>query len=25
LTVVTHNTRDFERIPGLRVADWLKP
>jgi tRNA(fMet)-specific endonuclease VapC len=25
LTVVTHNTRDFERIPGLRVADWLAP
>jgi tRNA(fMet)-specific endonuclease VapC len=23
LTVVTHNTRDFERIPGLRVWDWL--
>lgn len=23
LTIVTHNTRDFERIPDLRVEDWL--
>jgi tRNA(fMet)-specific endonuclease VapC len=23
LTVVTHNTRDFLGIPGLRVVDWL--
>ena len=22
LTVVTHNTREFTRIPGLRVEDW---
>lgn len=21
-TLVTHNTREFERIAGLRVADW---
>jgi tRNA(fMet)-specific endonuclease VapC len=24
LTLVTHNTRDFERIPGLRLDDWLQ-
>ena len=23
LTVVTHNLRHFEAIPGLRVEDWL--
>lgn len=23
LTVVTHNVRDFQDIPGLRVVDWL--
>lgn len=23
LTLVTHNTKDFERIPGLRLEDWL--
>jgi tRNA(fMet)-specific endonuclease VapC len=23
LTLVTHNTADFESIPGLRVEDWL--
>lgn len=23
LTLVTHNTREFERVPGLRVEDWL--
>jgi tRNA(fMet)-specific endonuclease VapC len=24
LTLVTHNTRHFEPIPGLRVVDWLE-
>lgn len=23
LTLVTHNTRDFDRIPDLRLTDWL--
>ena len=23
LTLVTHNARHFEHIPGLRIADWL--
>ena len=23
LTLVTHNLREFERVPGLRVEDWL--
>ena len=23
LTMVTHNTRDFSRIPDLPLADWL--
>jgi predicted nucleic acid-binding protein len=23
LTLVTHNTKDFERITGLTLADWL--
>ncbi|MFP5461805.1 MAG: type II toxin-antitoxin system VapC family toxin [Gammaproteobacteria bacterium] len=23
LTLVTHNTREFRRVPGLRVEDWL--
>ncbi len=23
LTLVTHNTPDFERIPNLRIEDWL--
>ena len=22
-TLVTHNTREFERVPGLVVTDWL--
>ncbi len=22
LTLVTHNTREFSRVPGLRVEDW---
>lgn len=22
LTVITRNTREFERVPGLRVEDW---
>ena len=22
LTLVTHNTREFRRVPGLRVEDW---
>ncbi len=25
LTLVTHNTRDFEGITGLSLADWLTP
>ena len=25
LTLVTHNTADFVRIPGLRLEDWLTP
>lgn len=25
LTVVTHNTADFQNIPGLRLDDWLIP
>jgi tRNA(fMet)-specific endonuclease VapC len=25
LTLVTHNTRDFQHIPGLRLDDWLAP
>jgi predicted nucleic acid-binding protein len=23
LTLVTHNTRHFQNLPGLEVADWL--
>ena len=22
LTLVTHNTRQFNRVPGLRIEDW---
>lgn len=25
LTLVTHNTRHFARIPGLRIEDWSRP
>lgn len=25
LTLVTGNVRHFERVPGLRVENWLKP
>jgi len=25
LTMVTHNTNDYQNIPGLRLADWLMP
>jgi tRNA(fMet)-specific endonuclease VapC len=25
LTLVTHNTADFQHIPGLRLEDWLIP
>jgi tRNA(fMet)-specific endonuclease VapC len=24
LTLVTHNARHFEKIPGLRLVDWLE-
>jgi tRNA(fMet)-specific endonuclease VapC len=23
LTVITNNTREFERVPGLKLEDWL--
>lgn len=23
ITVVTHNTREFSRVPGLRLEDWV--
>ena len=25
LTLVTHNTADFQHIPNLRLEDWLTP
>jgi tRNA(fMet)-specific endonuclease VapC len=25
LTLVTHNTSDYQQIPGLRLDDWLVP
>jgi tRNA(fMet)-specific endonuclease VapC len=25
LTLVTHNTKHFQGVPGLRVEDWLSP
>ena len=25
LTLVTHNTADYQHIPGLRLEDWLTP
>ena len=25
LTLVTHNTADYQNIPGLRLNDWLTP
>jgi tRNA(fMet)-specific endonuclease VapC len=25
LTVVTHNTSEFSRVPGLKVEDWQTP
>ena len=25
LAMVTHNTADFQSIPGLRLVDWLAP
>jgi tRNA(fMet)-specific endonuclease VapC len=24
VTLVTHNTREFQRVPGLRLTDWQK-
>jgi tRNA(fMet)-specific endonuclease VapC len=25
LTLVTHNVRHFEHVPGLRLENWLVP
>lgn len=25
LTLVTHNLREFQRVPGLKLEDWLAP
>jgi predicted nucleic acid-binding protein len=25
LTLVTHNTKDYDSLPGLRLIDWLAP
>jgi tRNA(fMet)-specific endonuclease VapC len=25
LTLVTHNTRDYRHVTGLRLEDWLSP
>ncbi len=25
VTLVTHNTREFARVPGLRLDDWAQP
>ena len=25
LIVVTNNVREFARVPGLRIEDWLNP
>jgi len=25
LIVVTNNSREFERVPGLRIEDWVAP
>ena len=25
LTLVTHNIKDFQNIPALRIVDWLTP
>ena len=25
LTLVTNNTRDFERVPGLKLVNWVTP
>ncbi len=25
LALVTHNTREFSRVPGLRIVDWEEP
>jgi predicted nucleic acid-binding protein len=24
-TLITHNTREFRRVPGLAVEDWAQP